>query len=112
MKRLLTTIVTLTFAFILSSSLTFAAEKSDPPKMGPPPSMQKAAKESKAEPIDINTATEAELKALPGVGDAYSKKTIAGRPYVTKDQLVSKKIIPKATYEKIKDKIVARQPKK
>jgi DNA uptake protein ComE-like DNA-binding protein len=59
--------------------------------------------------LDINTATAEQLKALPGIGDAYSEKIINGRPYQRKDELVQKKILPRATYEGIKYKIVAQQ---
>jgi DNA uptake protein ComE-like DNA-binding protein len=73
---------------------------------GPGPVLAAA---EKADLLDINTATGDELKALPGIGDAHSEKIIKGRPYQRKDELVQKKIIPRATYEGITSKLVAKQ---
>ena len=61
------------------------------------------------EPLDLNTASEADLKMIPGIGDAYAKKIVQSRPYKRKDELVQKKVLPKATYDKIKDHVIAKQ---
>ena len=80
------------------------AAKSD--KMAPASKMAPAAK---SDLLDINSASADELDALPGIGKAYSAAIIKGRPYKGKDELVHKNILPQATYDKIKDKIVAKQ---
>ena len=67
---------------------------------------------SAAAPLDINTATPDQLKAFNGIGDAYAERIIDGRPYTAKNQLVTRGILPQATYNKIKDQIIASRPKK
>ena len=76
-----------------------------PSKAAATPSMPAA----KVEPLDLNTASVDELKALPGIGDAYSKKIVENRPYTRKDDLVKKKVMPQATDDKIKDLVIAKQ---
>ena len=62
------------------------------------------------DPLDINTATPQQLKALPGFGDAYVRRVIAGRPYTAKNQLVTRGILPQSAYDKVSSRIVARHP--
>jgi len=102
-RKLMAQIAVLVFALSLVGNM---ASLRAAPASGSPGA---AAADTAADKLDINTATKDQLKALPGIGDAYSQKIVDGRPYRAKTDLVQKKIIPQATYDKIKDMIIAKQ---
>jgi len=111
-----------TIALILAASVSFAADvKADKKAPAKTEAAKPAEKKADSKPagekaakgalVDINTATDAELKAIPGLGDAYISKIVAGRPYANKAQLKSRNILPGPVYEKVKDLIIAKQAK-
>ena len=104
------------FALVaLAATLSAAPQAAAPAPM--PKMAEKTAKKESAKmaapstTVDINSASLDELKALPGVGDAYAQKIVDGRPYKGRNELVEKKILPEAVYSKIRMMVKARQPK-
>jgi competence protein ComEA len=112
MKKLMIGLLSACFALAAVSALA----KEDKATMEKPVAEKKqtpSAAEQKQTPsadlIDLNSASEQELAALPGIGDVRAKAIVAGRPYKGKDDLVQKKVISAGVYKKIKDKVIAKQ---
>lgn len=97
------------FRRILIPALLFAFAISPVPHAAN--AQTKAAAAAQGEPLDINTASRDQLKALPGIGDAYADRILKGRPYAAKNQLTQKGILPDNTYAKIQNMIIAKRSK-
>jgi DNA uptake protein ComE-like DNA-binding protein len=112
-QLLVLSLVAMVYAGLCPAQTGAANKATAAPKSAPKSAGKSAGKSDKAAPagglIDLNSASAAELKTLPGIADAYSAAIIKNRPYANKAQLKSRNVIPAGTYEKIKDKVIAKQ---
>ena len=76
------------------------------------PAEKKDAPSENGQPVDLNSASKKDLAALPGIGPDYAQTIIDARPFSSKQDLLKKKVIPQATYDKIQDRVTANGPKK
>jgi hypothetical protein len=103
---------TLTAALLVAHGAALAAEATKTAPSQPPASSTKASPQAKKpKPVDVNTATAAQLKSIPGIGDVEAEKIIKNRPYLTRSHLVTKEVLSYDAYMAIKDKIIAIPPK-
>jgi competence protein ComEA len=112
MKKTLAKFLMAVMSAVLLSSLAFtqtATETKKSEKTAKAATSDSTSKDKSEAKLDLNSASKDELKALPGIGDAYADKIIAGRPYANKRQLVSRNIVPESSYKKFSDKVIAKQ---
>jgi competence protein ComEA len=103
MQRLIVRAATLIFACITCVVLASAQETSKPRTTEVPTGPETGAL------VDLNSATPAQLQELPGINEEYARRIIGGRPYVEKTDLMRKKVIPRATYDRIVDRVIAKR---
>lgn len=99
------------YLIVFFAAIALATAQAGSSSKSAPATTQSTASAKKGALIDINSASPEELDSLPGIGPVLAQKIVAGRPYRAKNDLVTKKIIPQSTYDKIKGQIIAHQKK-